>query len=56
MSDIDTLLKRLSDGHKGEAIAWENFEHNKELLLRRLDAVDALCESAEWAERRFAAY
>ncbi len=50
MIELETLLKRFALGEKGEVVARENVVLNRSLLLRRLSALDNLCEQPEWAE------
>jgi hypothetical protein len=53
MSDLNALLKRFGQGDVGEEVARENFEHNKDILLQRLDLIDSICQTTDWNARKF---
>jgi hypothetical protein len=53
MRELDNLLKRFAQGEAGRAVAKENFEHGKDILLRRTAAIEGLFDTRRWDTTKY---
>ena len=53
MRELDNLLKRFAQGEDGRSVAKENFDHGKEILLRRIAAIEGLLDTRRWETTKY---
>ena len=54
MRELDNLLKRFAQGEDGKSVAKENFDHGKDILSRRMAAIEGLFDTRRWDTTKYA--
>ena len=53
MRELDNLLKRFAQGEDGKAVAKENFDYGKDILARRVAAIEGLFATRRWDSTKY---